>query len=217
MAGYVLGPLLWGPLSEYKGRRPVMQGTFAGYLIFLLASSIAPDFASLLIFRLLGGICASAPTAIIGGLYADVLDNPTHRGIAMSFYLSITTIGPIVGPVLSGYASQLSWSWPFWLAAFIASPGIPLALLLPETYVPVLKQKAHIRWLQENKAHRKDVETVSNNGLDPKKIFLRPAKLMVTEPVLLFMALYLALTYALMFLTFQMYPIIFQRKPRNLI
>lgn len=210
MLGYVLGPLLWGPLSEYKGRRPVLMSTFAGYLIFLLASSIAPDFASLLIFRTLGGICASAPTAVIGGLYADVLDNPTHRGIAMSFYLSITTVGPLVGPIISGYASQISWSWPFWIAAFIASPGIPLVLALPETYVPVLKEKAMIRWLQENGAHRKEIDRVSANGLDPRKIFLRPAVLMATEPVLLFMALYLALTYAIMFLTFQAYPIIFQ-------
>jgi hypothetical protein len=44
------------------------------------------------------------------------------------------------------------------------------------------------------------------------KIFLRPFTLMLTEPILLFTALYLALAYALMYLMFQAYPIVFQGK-----
>lgn len=55
------------------------------------------------------------------------------------------------------------------------------------------------------------VDTASRNHvLDPRKIFVRPMRLMLTEPVLLASALYMALAYSLMFLTFQAYPIIFQ-------
>lgn len=211
MAGYVLGPLLFGPLSEYIGRRPVLIGTFLGYIIFMLTSSVAPTYAVLLILRLFCGICASAPTAVIGGLYADIFDNPSHRGTAMALYMTITTTGPLFGPIISGFASQLSWQWPFWVAGMIAAPGLPLVLTLPETFAPVLHNKMMKKYEKEGVLVR--VDTASRNHvLDPRKIFVRPAKLMLTEPVLLASALYMALAYSLMFLTFQAYPIIFQSK-----
>lgn len=36
--------------------------------------------ASLLAFRFLAGLGASAPLSIVGGLYADIWDNPVIRG-----------------------------------------------------------------------------------------------------------------------------------------
>lgn len=209
MAGYVLGPLLFGPMSEYIGRRPVIIGTFLGYLVFMLACSGAPTFAALLVFRLCCGICASAPTAVIGGLYADIFDNPSHRGTAMSLYMTVTTIGPLVGPIISGFASQISWRWPFWVAVMIAAPGLPLVLTLPETFAPVLHNKAMKKYEKQGISVGGE-ESSQTHVLNPRKIFLRPAKLMVTEPVLLCSALYMALAYSLMFLSFQAYPIIFQ-------
>lgn len=212
MAGYVLGPLLFGPLSEYIGRRPVLIGTFLGYLIFMAACSAAPSFAALVVFRLLCGINASAPTTVLGGLYSDIFDNPSHRGTAMSLYMSVTTIGPLVGPVISGFSSQISWRWPFLLAVLIAVPGLPLVLLLPETFAPVLRQKSLRRCKKEGLLADDEMIASNKRALDPRKIFIRPAKLITTEPILLFTALYMALAYAIMYLTFQAYPIIFQGK-----
>lgn len=211
MVGYVLGPLLFGPLSEYIGRRPVLIGTFLGYLVFMLACSGAPTYPVLLIFRLLCGINAAAPTTVISGLYADILDNPSQRGSALAWYMTITTFGPLSGPIISGFSSPVSWRWPFWAAALIAAPGLPIVLTIPETFAPVLHNKEIRKQMKSSDKVGEDSLT-QLHPFNIRKIFLRPITLMITEPILLFTSLYLALAYAVMYLMFQAYPIVFQGK-----
>lgn len=208
MVGYVLGPLLFGPLSEYIGRRPVLIGTFMGYFVFMLACSGAPNYPSLLVFRLLCGVNAAAPTTVIGGLYADILDNPSERGSAMALYMTVTTLGPLTGPIISGYSSQTSWRWPFWAATLIAAPGLPVVLTIPETFAPVLHNKEVLRRMKSGDGSGETMTQL--HPFDVRKIFLRPVTLLATEPILLSTSLYLALAYAIMYLMFQAFPIVFQ-------
>ncbi|CAM1505626.1 Fc.00g112630.m01.CDS01 [Cosmosporella sp. VM-42] len=209
MVGYVLGPLLFGPLSEYIGRRPVLIGTFLGYLVFMLACSGAPNFVALLVFRLLCGINAAAPTTVLGGLYSDIFDDPAIRGFAMALYMTVTTIGPLIGPLISGFSSPYSWRWPFWIASLVATVGLPLVLTLPETFAPVLHNKEVRKRIKEGTADDDGVR-LELKPFNVRKIFLRPMALLFTEPILLSTSLYLALAYAVMYLMFQAYPIVFQ-------
>ncbi|KAF6843729.1 major facilitator superfamily transporter [Colletotrichum musicola] len=210
MVGYVLGPLLFGPLSEYIGRRPVLVCTYLGYMVFMFACSGAPNYTALLIFRLLCGINAAAPTTVIGGLYADVLDDPAVRGNAMALYMTVTTCGPLIGPIISGFSSTVSWRWPFWIAGLIAVAGLPLVLTLPETFAPVLHNKAVRRQLKEGRKSIDGQQQLELKSFDVRKIFVRPVVLLVTEPILLFTSAYLTLAYAVFYLLFQAYPVVFQ-------
>lgn len=90
LCGYVLGPLAFGPLSEQYGRKVIMTSTFAGFSIFMLGSAVAPNFAGFLVFRLLGGVCASSPITVVGGIYADLYSDPVTRGRAMALYMVVT-------------------------------------------------------------------------------------------------------------------------------
>lgn len=211
MVGYVLGPLLFGPLSEYIGRRPVLIGTYLGYLVFMLACSSAPTFPVLLVFRLLCGINAAAPTTVINGLYADIFDDPSQRGSAVALYMAVTTIGPVIGPIISGFSSAASWRWPFWIASMIAASGLPLVLALPETFAPVLRNREIRKQIKAgggtSRGDQDELEQL--HPFNVRKIFLRPLTLLFTEPILLSTSLYLALAYAVMYLMFQAYPIVF--------
>lgn len=208
MVGFVLGPLLFGPLSEYIGRRPVLIGTFLGYLVFMLACSGAPTYPVLLVFRLLCGINAAAPTTVIGGLYADIFDDPSQRGSAMALYMTVTTFGLVLGPIISGFSSPASWRWPFWIAGMMAVLGLPLVLTIPETFAPVLHNREVHRRIR-NGTQPGDDALEQLHPFNVRKIFLRPLTLLVTEPILLSTALYLALAYAVMYLMFQAYPIVY--------
>ena len=59
-------------------------------MIFTLACAVADSFASLLVFRLFNGMVASAPIATVGGLFADVHDDPTLRGRLMAYYMAVS-------------------------------------------------------------------------------------------------------------------------------
>lgn len=61
VAGYIVGPLLWGPLSEQFGRRPIFFGTFLVYTGFQVGAALSRNTASILVFRFLGGVFAAAP------------------------------------------------------------------------------------------------------------------------------------------------------------
>jgi MFS family permease len=87
--GYVLGPFLFGPLSEAYGRRSIMIGSFFFYTIFTMACALAPNFPALLIFRILVGINASSPISVTGGIYADIYDDPVTRGRAMAVFMGV--------------------------------------------------------------------------------------------------------------------------------
>ena len=90
LVGYVLGPLVFGPLSESFGRRIIMFSSFVFFTIFTMACAVAPNWPAFLIFRLLSGICASSTIAVIGGLYADIYNNPVARGRAMAIFLAVS-------------------------------------------------------------------------------------------------------------------------------
>lgn len=66
IAGYCVGPLVWGPLSEEYGRRPVFIVSFVFYIGFQAGCALSPNTAAILIFRLLGGIFAAGPLANSG-------------------------------------------------------------------------------------------------------------------------------------------------------
>lgn len=217
LVGFAIGPLIFGPMSEHVGRRPVLIGTYLACFVFTLACALAPNYTALLIFRLLCGVAAATPNAVLGGLYADIFDNPKQRGMAMSSFMYITTLGPPLGPIISGYASVSSWRMTFWIALGITGGGLPLILTLPETYVPVLRRH------QRRKARKANQTTDGSDDLPnlgrsvsvtkPNEIytiFARPAVMLVREPIVLFTSLYLALVYSILYLFFQAYPIVFK-------
>jgi multidrug resistance protein len=210
MVGYVISPLIVGPLSEYVGRRPVLLGTFLGYIIFMFACSGAPNYTALLVFRFLCGMNAAAPTTVISGLYADIYDEPSTRGIALALYMSVTTLGPYFGPVISGFASTVSWRWPFWIAGIFASVSLPIVLTIPETYAPVLYNKAVRKYQKLHRNSNSAGTMIQPKPFNARKIFLRPMVLLFTEPILASTAAYLTLAYGLLYIFFQAYPIVFQ-------
>jgi MFS family permease len=86
LIGYVFGPIIWGPLSEHFGRQILTIVTFIGFSLFTMACALAPNWLALLVFRLICGVFAGAPIAIVAGILADVYCEPITRGRAVAFF-----------------------------------------------------------------------------------------------------------------------------------
>jgi MFS family permease len=89
LVGYVFGPIAFAPLSETYGRKAVLVPSFVVYTAFTLGCALAPNWPSLLVFRLLVGIAASAPYTITGGIFADIYSDELNRGRAITVLLAV--------------------------------------------------------------------------------------------------------------------------------
>jgi multidrug resistance protein len=117
--GFAFGPLIVAPLSEYSGRVIVYNTCNVLFLVFNVASAVAPNLASLIVFRFLDGIAGVTPTTIGSGTIVDIMPVET-RGRAMAIWSLGPLFGPIIGPIAGGYLTESkSWRWVFWVLAIV--------------------------------------------------------------------------------------------------
>ncbi|KAG9000520.1 hypothetical protein FRB90_011795 [Tulasnella sp. 427] len=214
VAGYCVGPLLWGPLSEQFGRKPVLLLTFAGYAAFQVGGALARNTTSVLVFRFLGGTFAASPLTTSGGIIGDIWDADV-RGKAVAIFTVAPFAGPALGPIVAGYidVAGISWRWLFWITAIFAGFCFFVVLLtVPETYAPVLLTRKAERKRKEtgNEKFRSELERREMRLADRvEAVVLKPFKILFVEPMLIAMTLYLGFLYGAVYLCFEAYPIVF--------
>ena len=216
LLGYVFGPLLWAPLSEFYGRRYVFYGTFVLYFAFTFLCAFTPNFAGLLVGRFLTGTFCSAALSNSPGLLADIW-GPIERGNAMALFSMMTFIGPALGPVTSGFLQMTEdWRWVFYELIWLAFGTMILLFTIPETLSSiVLYNKAkRIRKAQvpgyEN-VHA-PVESEDRTLVGIYKVALTRPWIILFDPISFLAAIYMSVVYCLLYMLFSIYPIIFQAK-----
>ncbi|KAG9742054.1 MFS general substrate transporter, partial [Aureobasidium melanogenum] len=177
-----------------------MVSTFALFTAFTLGCALANDFATLCVLRLFVGIGASSPISVVGGIYADVYPDPVTRGRALTIFITATTFGPILGPIMSGFIAVVSWRWIFWLSLIIAGVTWPILLFSPETYAPIILAMRARRLRKENGNPNifAPIE-LEHHGLKQMITVVptRPVGMFFTEAIVLCSCLYLSFVYAI--------------------
>jgi DHA1 family bicyclomycin/chloramphenicol resistance-like MFS transporter len=144
--GLALGQLVWGPLADRHGRRPVLM---LGLMIFLAGTACcasAPDLLILLIGRAAQSTGASAALAAARVMATDRA--PVGRAAApLAVLTSIALVSPAVAPVIGGgLVGLVGWRALFLILAAAIAVAIALAWhLLPETR-PAASTVAPIRF-----------------------------------------------------------------------
>ena len=212
LVGYVVGPLGWGPVSEAFGRYPILISSFSGYLLWSMATALAPTWATLNVFRLLAGVCASSPISVVGGLFSDVFDDLVTRGRALSIFMASTCLGPVAGPIISGFLAPVSWRWSFWVGLIIAGVSWLFLFITPETYGPILlKKRAQSIRKKTGEEVYAPIELETTNWRELlAAVLARPFRMLFFEPLISFSCLFQAFVYGLFFSFFFAYPIIYE-------
>lgn len=215
LVGMGLGSLVAGPFSETFGRNAVYIGSLAVFMVWIMASGLAPNFGAQIVFRFLAGCSASTPLVCGGGSVADMY-NTLEKTWAFPMYAIASFGGPMLGAVMGAYigpSSSVSWRWTEWTMLMLSGVIVVLvALLMPETYSPLLlRWKArHLRRITGDPRFRSEHEIIKFTLFSRLKVSMTRPFLMLTEPIIIAMTLYLSVVYIVLFTFLVGWPYIFQ-------
>jgi DHA1 family bicyclomycin/chloramphenicol resistance-like MFS transporter len=113
LIGFSAGQILYGPLSDKYGRRPVLLVGAAVYTLMGLACAFAPTVQELIILRIFHGLGVCSGAVISRAIVRDTFG---HQGSAkvMSWISLGINIAPAVAPIIGGYLT----AWFGWQAIF---------------------------------------------------------------------------------------------------
>lgn len=211
--GFAAGPTFWGPGSELLGRRiPILVGIF-GFSIFTIASATTKDTQSLMITRFFSGFFAASPVSLVPASLSDLFDN-VQRGAAIGMYTMAVFIGPFTSSFIGGFTTtNLGWRFTLYIPAFFGFLFFALHLKFGcETYAPkILATKASElrRQTQNWGIHARQDELEINFHELVRKNLARPLRMLVTEPILFLLTLYMSFIYGLAYALLQAYPVVF--------
>jgi MFS transporter, DHA1 family, multidrug resistance protein len=134
LIGLAAGQLLYGPISDRLGRRPVLLAGLALFTFAGIATAIAPGAFTLVISRVLQSIGACAGLVLGRAIVRDSA-TPDRAAAQLAMLTLVMSAAPAIAPVLGGYATAW-WGWraAFALLAVVGAVTLLLAvLLLPET------------------------------------------------------------------------------------
>ncbi|KAI9653884.1 MAG: hypothetical protein M1821_006915 [Bathelium mastoideum] len=131
-----ISPILWSPLSNVYGRRPVFVAVGVIGIVSQCASGAAQGWAGILVTRAFMGLGTSAGMGIGAAVVADMYFMH-ERGKFMGIWVVFVTNGAHLATVVGGFTAlnpHLGWRWCFWLPSIVwAANWLFNLLFLPET------------------------------------------------------------------------------------
>jgi MFS transporter, DHA1 family, multidrug resistance protein len=133
LLGFGAGMLLYGPLADRHGRRPLALLGLLGFCLTSLLLVFCPNATLFLWFRLLQGLLGSAAAVTIPAMIRDCYGKDTAKG--MSTVMMIMLVAPLVAPLIGSWILAIApWQGLFVFQAIYAVILLGITWrLLPET------------------------------------------------------------------------------------
>lgn len=179
------GSVLFAPLSELVGRRPVYLLLMTIFLLLLLPSALAQNIETILVSRFFGGLFGSALMSNSPASVNDIVSD-THRPLALGFWSIGPTNGPVYGPIIGGFVYEyLGWRWTNWIVLIIGGAILVLMVFIKETYAAVILRRRAKRQRIKTQNHKWWTRYDHTQGLMPliKANLGRPFLMLLTEPI----------------------------------
>ncbi|MDB1123974.1 Bcr/CflA family multidrug efflux MFS transporter [Vibrio algarum] len=150
-AGFAIGQLLHGPLSDSYGRKPIL---IIGVLLFAIGSifsATTSDIESLTYVRAAQGFAGASAAVVIQALVRDMFEKEDFAR-TMSFITLVMMVAPLIAPMLGGHLAEwFGWRSIFWVLTLFS--GLVIAAIIwkiPETLAPENRQKLRFKTTMQN-------------------------------------------------------------------
>ena len=131
-AAIMTAPVGW--LSMRFGLKRLFLISMMGFTVASMLCGIAGTLPEMVVFRLLQGVFGAALVPLSQSTMLNIYP-PEKRGSAMAIWGMGVMVGPILGPTLGGYLTELyNWRWVFFVNlpfGILATAG--MAAFLPKT------------------------------------------------------------------------------------
>ncbi|MGE3364377.1 MAG: DHA2 family efflux MFS transporter permease subunit [Rhizobiaceae bacterium] len=136
VAAAIMTPVT-GWLADRFGRRELFLISIAGFTVTSMLCGVAWNLEEMVLFRVLQGLFGAAIVPLAQTFLLDINPREKH-GQAMAIYGAGIMVGPIVGPTLGGWLTEVvNWRWVF----FINLPVGILAFLGAAAYLPKVPKR----------------------------------------------------------------------------
>lgn len=191
------------PILENFGTRTGYLATYVIFTIFVIPQAVAQNFATLIVTRAIAGFFGGLLQNAIESFLADTCETDAERNNPVILFIFVYEAGVTLGPAWGSIFTNVSWRWIFYSELIVyAAFGVVLFFTIGETRGEV------IRYRLEQSTRRPSVIVAGEPDKAIRPGFwalvydavIRPPRLFVTEPVVLFMALWSAFCFALVFM-----------------
>jgi DHA1 family bicyclomycin/chloramphenicol resistance-like MFS transporter len=129
------GQLMWGPLSDRYGRRPIVIAGLALFALSAFACSIAHHAGELIALRFVQGLGSSAGSVCAFAIVTDLALPPADTTRRQAVISSISNVGPLAAPVAGVWIlAALGWRALYAIPALLGAIVLAAVIVLvPET------------------------------------------------------------------------------------
>lgn len=119
LTSYLVASAIFMPLTGYltakMGRRNYLLTSILGFTIFSALCGASQNLIEIVVFRLLQGVFGAALVPLAQAILTDVFPRE-QRAKAMAIWGFGVMVGPILGPTLGGYLTEVAtWRWTFYV------------------------------------------------------------------------------------------------------
>ncbi|WP_093318674.1 Bcr/CflA family multidrug efflux MFS transporter [Thorsellia anophelis] len=112
--GFALGQLIYGPISDSIGRKPVIIYGILTFALVSLGCAFVENIDQLIVLRFFHGLTAASAAVVINALLRDTFKNQEFSKM-LSMVLLVSNIAPLTAPLMGGWILY----WLNWQAIFI--------------------------------------------------------------------------------------------------
>ena len=145
MLAFGFGQIFYGPAGDRFGRRPVILGGIAVYIVATIGCAYASDAGQFVLLRFLQGLAACGSVVLARTMVRDLAERE-QAARAMSLIMACSSAAPMLAPLIGSQVLAIAgWRAIFFVLAGIGVIGLVFAgLRLPESLKPEYRQPLHL-------------------------------------------------------------------------